>query len=200
MRFIKQFENFSIMDDINMILLNLSDSSSELISNDQGSPFKVNDILLYDLKISGDSYDEDELESAKNRLGDLGYMILQISRTCNKKTWIVSIIKKDLYYKLVDNDIIFWSDLVWKESHLSEMNRIVSSQFDDDRYKECLDVYQSIFRIGNMYISILDGKKTIFSDNEIEILWNDDTPRFTNKCEAEIFILAIQIEHFSISI
>ena len=88
MKYLQLFENFDssdIIDDINMILLELSNSSSFLIQSSIENFGKS--ILIYDLDIKEDKYDADDAETANFRLKDIGYRILQISRTSIERSF-----------------------------------------------------------------------------------------------------------------
>ena len=203
MKYLKLFESFDIKDDINLTILNLSDSSSNLfrILN-----IKTNEIFLYDLNISGDEYDVEEANIADARLGDMGYKILQIGRTCNGSTWLCSVIKKDFYDKLIDNDIVLWKDLKWEDWHLNTSMSFMTDLIGDGHQidvKQCkLNLDTGVFndKLNEVYhISILSGKKSSYTQNEIEIYDGESDPRYTNSCEAEIELIKMQLKYFGIS-
>ena len=195
MKYLKSYRIFesidiSIEEDINLTLLNLSDSSSKLFD----TAFH-GDFLIYDLNLNEDDYDKGEAESANLRLGDLGYKLLRISRTYDNSTWLASIIKIDLYDKLKDNDILFWNDLKWEKW---EINKILGGNARhcrlklDEHNRETTDEYD---------ISIIDGEKNRNLGSEIEFnvtFGEQDDFRFENICTAELELIKLQIEYFNI--
>ncbi len=179
-----------IEEDINLVLLNLSDSSSQLHSSYFG-----NKVFIYDLNITDDIYDKDEANTANMRLNDIGYKILQISKGYRSEIWYASVIKSEFYDKLKSLKIKFWKDLKWKPWHLNTRLK--------NNAKHCLLKLSNIADEGSGSISIIDGIKNYNNNSVIEFnisFGETEEFVFNSKCEAEIELINQQVIYFNIQI
>ncbi len=136
MRYLKGYKLFeSINSEIDLILLNVSDKSPELISDKfEGK------LLLYDLQ-KGNRLTADEMVEVDGRLGDIGYQLLNISK--HEPTFTCLIIETEFWKELKRKSVIFWDDLYWEPWPL---NRRTNSN--------CI---QSKFDINGKSVSIING-------------------------------------------
>jgi len=197
MKYIRLFESFSdITEDINLILVNLSDSTSSLVTNGvkgvKPDTF-TNTLLVYNLDIKSKEFDKEEARTANLRLKDIGYQILTISRDYDNSTWYALVIKTDLYDILQDNDIIFWKDLNWENWHMNKSMGVNT--------KHCKLKLSPSTR--DYDISIIDGSTGVskviefnvsFADLEI-----DEEYRFIDRCTAEMYLIWLQAEYFGMT-
>jgi hypothetical protein len=186
MRHLKIFEDFNLEEDIFFALMSLSDGKIKKLPLPQIESKDSGDFLLYEIESS--QIDYEEIDPLKGRLNDIGYNLLRISESRDKKTHLISILSNAGLKKV--EEVTLWDDIKWKKWELSKYipgaDKTRRGQINlGVKWKEDI-------------ISIIDGKKLDLDEIEVYVSWVGDEFRFYNETEAELFIIDCQISYFNI--
>lgn len=177
MKFLKLFESFEldIIEDIKFILLDLDTKDITTLE------YYKEDMFIIDIHAEKSII----TETINLRLNELGYFIYR--KDLSKDNTIHLLIMSYTFLKKIQKqNIITLQDIEWTQWDLGK--NVKKGKINYEKNNQWV------------FFSILDGKKSILDNDEVEVYTNidDDEIRFRSITQADFFIIQKQYKMFNI--